>query len=76
MSDPNQLLRETWRRFGAQQDELLDVALSTGEPDEGDAATLLGRLVGNIAFMGLQLASDPARPTLINTSITGLSFGR
>lgn len=75
MTDQNQLLRESWRRFGALQDELLDVALSAGELDEGDAATLLGRLIGNIAFMGLQLASDPARPMLINTQYSPWNWG-
>ena len=76
MSDPSpDLLRGAWQRFVSLQRELLDVALSTGDLDNSAAATLLGHLIGNIQFMGLQLASDPARPTLINTQYSPWNWG-
>jgi hypothetical protein len=61
------LLPAAWRRFEGLHDDLLELALSAGNLDEGATAALLGRMVGHIQFMGLQLRSDPARPTLINT---------
>ncbi|MGB8792018.1 MAG: hypothetical protein WCD33_10945 [Mycobacterium sp.] len=71
-SDP---LRAAWRRFTGLQDELLELALSEGDLDEGAAAALLGRMVGHIQYMGLQLRSDPARPTLINTQYSPWNWG-
>jgi hypothetical protein len=35
-----------------------------------------GRMVGHIQFMGLQLRSDPARPTLINTQYSPWNWGK
>ena len=56
-------------------DELLELALSEGDLDEGAAAALLGRMVGHIQYMGLQLRSDPARPTLVNTQYSPWNWG-
>ena len=69
------LLRAAWRRFTDLHDELLELALSTSDLDEGAAAALLGRMVGHIQYMGLQLRSDPARPTLINTQYLPWNWG-
>jgi hypothetical protein len=68
-------LRAAWRRFSDLHDELLGVALAQGDPDEGSASALLGRLVGHIQYMGLQLRSDPARPTLINAQYAPWNWG-
>jgi hypothetical protein len=68
-------LRAAWRRFSDLHDDLLDVALAQGDLDEGSASTLLGRLVGHIQYMGLQLRSDPARPTLINAQYAPWNWG-
>ena len=69
------LLRAVWRRFKDLHDDLLELALSEGNLDEGAAAALLGHMVGHIQFMGLQLRSDPARPTLINTQCSPWNWG-
>lgn len=63
----SELLRAAWGRFGDLHDDLLELALTEGDLDEGSAAALLGRTVGHIQYMGLQLRSDPVRSTLINT---------
>lgn len=63
----SELLRAAWGRFGDMHDDLLELALTEGDLDEGSAAALLGRTVGHIQYMGLQLRSDPVRSTLINT---------
>lgn len=68
-------LRGAWRRFGDLHDDLLRVALEQGDLDEGSASSLLGRLVGHIQYMGLQLRSDPARPTLINAQYAPWNWG-
>src|SRR5690349_11637328 len=68
-------LRAAWRRFSELHDELLGVALAPGDLDEGSASALLGRLVGHIQYMGLQLHSDPARPTLINAQYAPWNWG-
>src|ERR1700739_3256753 len=60
----NDLLRAAWRRFNTLHDDLLESALTAGDLDEGTSAALLGHLVGHIQYMGLQLRSNPARPTL------------
>ena len=73
--DPGELLRAAWRRFGDLHDELIAIALAQGDLDEGAAAALLGRLVGHIQYMGLQLRSDPARPTLINGQYSPWNWG-
>lgn len=72
---PGDVLRTAWRRFTDLHDELLDLALTTGDLDDGAAAALLGRMVGHIQFMGLQLKSDPARPTLINGQSSVWNWG-
>lgn len=59
-------IRESWRSFAGLQTELLEVALRQDGIDDGTLADLLGRLVGNIQYSGLQLAGDPARPSLID----------
>jgi hypothetical protein len=63
------------RRFEGLHDDLLELALSAGNLDEGPTAALLGRMVGHIQFMGLQLRSDPARPTLIDTQYSPWNWG-
>jgi hypothetical protein len=68
-------LRAAWRRFSDLHDELLDVALTQGDLDEGSASALLGRMVGHIQYMGLQLRSDPALPTLINAQYAPWNWG-
>lgn len=68
-------LRAAWRRFSELHDELLEVALAQGDLDEGSASALLGRLVGHIQYMGLQLCSDPARPMLINAQYAPWNWG-
>lgn len=76
MTDDSQhLLRAAWRRFGDLHDELLEIALAEGDLDDGAAAALLGRLVGHIQYMGLQLRSDPARPKLINGQYAPWNWG-
>lgn len=70
-----ELLHGAWQRFRDLQSELLQIALDTGDLDDGDAATLLERLVGNVQFMGLQLHSDPARPALINAQYSPWNWG-
>ncbi|OMC15729.1 MULTISPECIES: DUF1214 domain-containing protein [unclassified Mycobacterium] len=72
---PNDVLRAAWRRFGELHDDLLDVALAQGDLDEGSASALLGHLIGHIQYMGLQLRSDPARPTLINAQYAPWNWG-
>ncbi|MGE2815384.1 hypothetical protein ACQI5H_09600 [Mycobacterium heidelbergense] len=72
---PSDVLRAAWRRFGELHDDLLDVALAQGDLDEGSASALLGHLVGHIQYMGLQLRSDPARPTLINAQYAPWNWG-
>ena len=69
------LLRAAWRRFTGLHDELFELALSEGDLDEAAAAALLGRMVGHIQYMGLQLRSDPARPTLVNTQYSPWNWG-
>jgi len=69
------LLRTAWRGFNDLNSELLELALAESDLDEGSAATLLARLVGHIQYMGLQLRSDPARPTLINTQYSPWNWG-
>jgi hypothetical protein len=49
--------------------------LSERNLDEGAAAALLGHMVGHIQYMELQLRSDPARPTLINTQYSPWNWG-
>jgi hypothetical protein len=71
----NDLLRAAWQRFSALHDDLLELALYEGNLDEGAAAALLGHMVGHIQYMGLQLRSDPARPTLINAQYSPWSWG-
>lgn len=68
-------LRAAWRRFSDLHNELLEVALAQGDLDEGSASALLGHLVGHIQYMGLQLHSDPARPTLINAQYAPWNWG-
>ncbi len=68
-------LRAAWQRFGDLHDDLLEVALAQGELDEGSAGSLLGRLVGHIQYMGLQLRGDPAHPTLINAQYAPWNWG-
>ena len=68
-------LRAAWRRFSDLNEDLLGVALAQGDLDEGSASALLGRLVGHIQYMGLQLRSDPARPTLINAQYAPWNWG-
>jgi len=60
---PGDLLRAAWRRFKDLHDDLLELALSESNLDEGAAAALSGHMVGHIQYMGLQLRSDPVRPT-------------
>ena len=72
---PSDALRAAWRRFSDLHDALLDVALAQGDLDEGSASSLLGRMVGHIQYMGLQLRSDPARPTLINAQYAPWNWG-
>jgi len=69
------LLRAAWRRFNDLHDDLLELALSEGNLDEGAAAALLGHMIGHIQYMGLQLRSDPTRPTLINTQYSPWNWG-
>lgn len=69
------VLRAAWRRFSDLHDDLLGVALAQGDLDEGSASSLLGRLVGHIQYMGLQLHSDPARPSLINAQYAPWNWG-
>jgi hypothetical protein len=69
------LLRAAWRRFSGLHEDLLELALSDEDLDEGATATLLARMVGHIQYMGLQLRSDPARPTLINTQYSPWNWG-
>ena len=69
------LLRAAWRRFNDLHDDLLELALSEGNLDEGAAAALLGHMIGHIQYMGLQLRSDPARPTLINGQYSPWNWG-
>jgi hypothetical protein len=71
----NDLLRAAWQRFSALHDDLLELALSTSDLDEGCSAALLGHLIGHIQYMGLQLHSDPARPTLINAQYSPWNWG-
>lgn len=73
--DAQQLLRAAWRRFRDLQDELLELALSQGDLDDGAAAALLGCLLGHIHYLGLQLRSDPARPHLINGQYAPWNWG-
>jgi hypothetical protein len=68
-------LRAAWRRFSDLNDDLLGIALAQGDLDEGSASALLGRLIGHIQYMGLQLRSDPARPTLINAQYAPWNWG-
>jgi hypothetical protein len=76
VTDPHiELLRAAWERFRSVQDELLELALSEGGLDVGSAAALLGHMIGNISYMGLQLHGDPARPTLINTQYSPWNWG-
>jgi hypothetical protein len=69
------LLRVAWRRFSELHDDLLQLALTEGDLDEGAAAALLGHMVGHIQYMGLQLRSDPARPMLINAQYLPWNWG-
>jgi hypothetical protein len=69
------LLRAAWRRFKDLHDDLLELALCEVDLDEGAAAALLGHMIGHVQFMGLQLRSDPARPTLINTQYSPWNWG-
>jgi hypothetical protein len=69
------LLRAAWRRFTDLHENLLELALSEGDLDEGAAAALLRHMVGHIQYMGLQLRSDPARPMLINTQYSPWNWG-
>jgi hypothetical protein len=71
----NDALRAAWRRFNALHDDLLELALSTGDLDEGASAALLGHLIGHIQYMGLQLKSDPVRPPLINAQYSPWNWG-
>jgi hypothetical protein len=68
-------IRAAWGRFRELHDDLLDLALAAGDLDEGAAAALLGHMVGHIQYMGLQLRSDPARPTLINAQYSPWNWG-
>lgn len=68
-------LRAAWRRFNDLHDDLLGVALAQGDLDEGSASALLGRLIGHIQYMGLQLRGDPARPMLINAQYAPWNWG-
>jgi hypothetical protein len=51
---PGDLLRAAWRRFNDLHNDLLELALSEGNLDEGAAAALSGHMVGHIQYMGLQ----------------------
>ncbi len=73
--ESRELLRAAWGRFRDLHDDLLELALSQGDLDEGSAAALLGRLVGHIQYMGLQLHGDPARPRLINGQYSPWNWG-
>lgn len=68
-------IRASWARFRDLHDDLLDLALAEGDLDEGSAAALLGRMIGHIQYMGLQLRSDPARPMLINAQYSPWNWG-
>ena len=68
-------IRSAWGRFRDLHDELLDLALAQGDLDDGAAAALLPHMVGHIQYMGLQLRSDPARPTLINAQYSPWNWG-
>jgi hypothetical protein len=68
-------IRAAWGRFRELHDELLDLALGQGDLDDGTAAALLGHMVGHIQYMGLQLRSDPAHPTLINAQYSPWNWG-
>jgi hypothetical protein len=68
-------LRAAWRRFGELHDDLLGVAPARGDLDERSASALLGRLIGRIRYVGLQLRGDPAHPTLINAQYTPWNWG-
>ena len=68
-------IRSAWGRFRDLHDELLDLALAQGDLDEGTAAALLPHMIGHIQYMGLQLRSDPARPSLINTQYLPWNWG-
>jgi hypothetical protein len=68
-------LRAAWGRFSDLNDELLGVALAQGDLDEGSASALLGRLVGHIQYLGLQLRSDPTSPALINAQYSPWNWG-
>jgi hypothetical protein len=69
------LLRVAWRRFSELHDDLLQLALTEADLDEGAAAALLGHMIGHIQYMGLQLRSDPARPMLINAQYLPWNWG-
>lgn len=73
--ESSELLRAAWRRFRDLHDDLLELALAQGDPDEGAAAALLGHIVGHIQYMGLQLRSDPAHPSLINGQYSPWNWG-
>jgi hypothetical protein len=73
--ESKELVRAAWRRFRDLHDDLLELALSQGDLDEGAAAALLGHIVGHIQYMGLQLRSDPARPRLIDGQYSPWNWG-
>ncbi|MBX7431779.1 hypothetical protein JDV09_06605 [Mycobacterium sp. Y57] len=68
-------IRSAWARFRELNDQLLELALAQGAGDEGATAGLLRRMIGHIQYMGLQLHSDPARPTLINAQYSPWNWG-
>ncbi|MBJ7358738.1 hypothetical protein [Nocardioides sp.] len=73
--DATTALRAAWSDYARLNDELMTVALGTGDLDEGSAAALLRRLVGHLAFSALQLHGDPARPELVNTQYSPWNWG-
>jgi hypothetical protein len=70
-----ELIRAAWRRFRDVYSDMLELALSQCDLDAGSAAALLAHLVGHIQYMGLNLHSDPARPTLINGQYSPWNWG-
>ena len=68
-------IRASWSRFNQVYDELLEIALSQEDADDGARAALLGHLIGNIQYAGLGLRGDSARPVLINAQYAPWSWG-
>jgi len=56
------LLRAAWRRFNDLHDDLLELALSEGNLDEGAAAALLGHMIGTFSIWDCNCAAIQHRP--------------